>query len=165
MRDARQVGMVVCRKGQDGGLASLHPSLFMVAVPPPGSGTRRRSAAVSQRRRDWRYWLALGLLFGVGHGIAQRLIDGQGEGGGPAGSQSFGVEPFPGEGLEALRRRFGTRPEDVRADLEGLQQQKRDQQQQAETEKRRSELEERQQVEDRQAQQEAERARLDALDR
>ena len=36
----------------------------MVAVPPPRSAVRR----------DWIYWLVLGVCFGIGHGIAERLI-------------------------------------------------------------------------------------------
>ena len=136
----------------------------MVAAPPNRSGSRRGPAA-SAPRRDWRQWLVLGLLFGLGHGVTDRLIRGQGEGAGPAGSQNFSVQPFPGESLEALRRRYGTRPEDVRVDFEALDQEKRNQQDLAETEKRRAELEDRQQAEDRQSQQEAERARVDALDR
>lgn len=136
----------------------------MVAVPPSRSAARR-GAAASAPRRDWRQWLVLGLLFGLGHGVTERLIRGQGDGAGPAGSQNFGVQPFPGESLEALRRRHGTRPEDVRVDFEALDQEKRNQHDQAETERRRAELEDRQRAEERQVQQEAERARVDALDR
>jgi hypothetical protein len=117
----------------------------MVAVPPP------RSAA----RWDWIYWLALGLCFGLGHGIAQRLIRAQGEGGAPAGHQNFGVQAFPGETLEALRRSHGGAPRDVWVDFESLEQEKRNQQDQADAEKQRAELEDRQRAEDRQAQQQA----------
>jgi hypothetical protein len=126
----------------------------MVAVPPP------RSAA----RRDWIYWLVLGLCFGLGHGIAERLIRAQGEGDAPAGHQNFGVQAFPGQTLEALRRRYGGAPQAVWVDFESLEQEKRNQQDQADAEKHRAELEDRQRADDRQAQQEAERARLDALD-
>lgn len=126
----------------------------MVAVPPP------RSAA----RRDWIYWLVLGLCFGIGHGIAERLIRAQGEGGAPAGYKNFGVQAFPGETLEAIRRRYGGAPRDVWVDFETLEQEKRNQQDQADAEKQRAELEDRQRAENRQAQQEAERARLDSLD-
>jgi hypothetical protein len=118
----------------------------------------------SAPRRDWRYWLVLGVCFGLGHGIADRLIRAQGDGGGPAGHQNFGVQAFPGETLEALRRRHGDAPKDVVVDFAALEQEKRNQQDQADADKYRSELEDRQQAEDRQAQQEAERARLDALD-
>ena len=126
----------------------------MVAVPPPQSAVRR----------DWIYWMVLGVCFGIGHGITERLIRAQGERGSPAGHQNFGVQSFPGETLEALRRRHGGEPRDVWVDFESLEQEKRNQQDQADAEKRRAELEDRQQAEDRQAQQEAERARLDALD-
>jgi hypothetical protein len=126
----------------------------MVAVPPSRSPSRRA----------WIDWLALGLCFGLGHGIAERLIRAQGEGGAPAGHQNFGVEAFPGETLEALRRRHGGAPRDVWVDFESLEQEKRNRQDQADAEKQRAELVERQRADDRQAQQEAERARLDALD-
>ena len=131
-----------------------HPPASMVAVHSS------RSAA----RRDWRHWLALGVCFGLGHGIADRLIRSQGDGGGPAGHQNFGVQAFPGETLEALRRRHGDAPKDVVVDFAALEQEKRNQQDQADTGKDRAELEDRQRAEARQAQQEAERARLDALD-
>jgi len=127
----------------------------MVAVPP------LRSAP----RRDWRHWLALGLCFGLGHGIAMRLIRGQAEEGGHAGHQNFGVQAFPGESLEALRRRHGDAPREVWVDFGVLEQEKRNRQEQAEADKQRAEFEDRQHADDRQAQQEAERARLDALDR
>jgi hypothetical protein len=145
--------------------ASTHPHLlaFMVAAPPNSSGVSRAPAA-SAPIRDWRHWLLLGLLFGVGHGVTERLIRGQGDGAGPAGSQNFGVQPFPGESLEALRRRHGDAPKDVWVDFAALEQEKRNQQDQADADKQRAELEDRQQAEDRQAQQQAERARLDALD-
>ena len=145
--------------------ASTHPHLlaFMVAAPPNSSGVSRAPAA-SAPIRDWRHWLLLGLLFGVGHGVTERLIRGQGDGAGPAGSQNFGVQPFPGESLEALRRRHGDAPKDVWVDFAALEQEKRNQQDQADTDKDRAELEDRQRAEARQAQQEAERARLDALD-
>jgi len=126
----------------------------MEAVPPP------RSAA----RRDWIYWLVLGVCFGTGHGITERLIRAQGEGGAPAGHQNFGVQAFPGETLEALRRRHGGAPRDVWVDFKSLEQEKRNQQDQADAEKQRAELEDRQRAENRQAQQEAERARLNSLD-
>jgi len=131
-----------------------YPPASMVAVP------RSRSAP----RRDWRYWMALGACFGLGHGIADRLIRAQGDGGGPAGHQNFGVQAFPGETLEALRRRHGDAPRDVFVDFAALEQEKRNQQDQADADKDRSELEDRQRAEARLAQQEAERARLDALD-
>jgi hypothetical protein len=126
----------------------------MVAVPPS------RSAA----RRDWRYWLALGACFGFGHGVTERLIRGQGDGTGPAGNQNFGVQPFRGESLEALRRRYGGAPREVWVDFEALEQEKRNQNEKADAEKHRAELEDRQRADERQAQQDAERARLDALD-
>ena len=118
----------------------------------------------SGARRDWRHWLALGVCFGLGHGIAERLIRAQGDGGGSAGYQRFGVQSVPGESLESLRRRHGGASGDLLVDFESLEQDKRNQKEQADAEKQRSELEDRQRADERQAQQDAERARLDALD-
>jgi len=126
----------------------------MVAVPAP------RPAA----RRDGRCWRALGLCFGLGYGIADRLIRSQGDGDVTAGHQNFGVQAFPGEPLEAIRRRHGGTPRDVWFDFESLEQEKRNQLDQADADQQRAELEERQRANDRQAQEEAERARLKALD-
>jgi len=153
-------GVSAPRSGQGGSgkmeKASIHPNLLvpMVAVQPSRSGARR----------DWRHWLALGVCFGLGHGIAERLIRAQGDSGGSAGYQRFGVQSFPGESLESLRRRHGGAPGDLLVDFESLEQDKRNQKDQAEAEKQRSELEDRQRADERQAQQDAERARLDALD-
>lgn len=94
-----------------------------------------------------------------------RLIRGQVEEGGHAGHQNFGVQPFPGESLEALRRRHGETTREVWVDFGALEQEKRNRQEQAQADKQRAELEARQQAEERQARQEDERARLDALDR
>jgi hypothetical protein len=126
----------------------------MVAVTTP------RSAA----RRDWRHWLVLGVCFGLGHGIADRLIRGQGDGGAPAGHQNFGVQAFPGETLEALRRRHGGASGNVVVDFASLEQEKLNEQEQTDVEKQRAELEQRRRAEDGQAQQEAERARLKVPD-
>ena len=122
------------------------------------------SSPRSARRRDWRHWLALGLCFGLGHGITQRLLDLRSDEG-SAGVQKFGVQPFPGESLDALRRRYGNQSQPLRADLEALEQERRSQQEKAEAEQRRSELDGQQEAEQQQIRQEAERDRMEALDR
>jgi hypothetical protein len=144
----------------------------MVAVPPSRPGSRRdlgprRSdrALLGWRRWQWPHWLAFGLCFGLAHGISQRLIRAQADGQGAGSPQAFPVQAFPGESLDGLRRRLGGQPQDVRADLEALNQQRQNKQESTELEQRRVELEDRQQAEQQQAQQEKERARFDALDR
>jgi hypothetical protein len=146
--------LIVGRIGQDGTRLNLHPLIaFMVAVSSPRSAPRR----------DWRHWLALGLCFGLGHGITQRVLD-LSSADGPAGVQNFGVQAFPGQTLDAMRQRYGKPGLPVRADLDALQQERRSRLEQAEAERRRGELDDRQEQEDRQARQEAERARIEALD-
>lgn len=147
--------MIVGRIGQDGTRPNPHPLIaFMVAASSPRSAPRR----------DWRFWLALGLCFGLGHGITQRLLDLRSDEG-SAGVQKFGVQPFPGESLDALRRRYGNQSQPLRADLEALEKERRSQQEKAEAEQRRSELDGQQEAEQQQIRQEAERARIEALDR
>jgi hypothetical protein len=146
--------LIVGRIGQDGTRPNPHPLIaFMVAVSSPRSAPRR----------DWRHWLALGACFGIGHGIAARLIELRPDDG-PAGVQNFGVQAFPGQTLDAMRQRYGKPGLPVRADLDALQQERRSQLEKAEAERRRGELDDRQEQEDRQARQEAERARIEALD-
>jgi hypothetical protein len=138
----------------------------MVAAPPPRRGVRGFNGSggpLGSQRWTWRHWLALGACFGIGHGIAARLIELRPDDG-PAGVQNFGVQAFPGQTLDAMRQRYGKPGLPVRADLDALQQERRSQLDKAEAERRRGELDDRQEQEDRQARQEAERARIEALD-
>lgn len=70
-----------------------------------------------RRSPPWLGPLAVGLCFGLGYGITQRLLAlrwtqyvqlGQG----------FELRPFPGTALETLRLRFGASDRPVRADLD-----------------------------------------------
>ena len=65
----------------------------------------------------WRRPLLVGVCFGLGYGLTQRLLDlrlpelvqwGQ----------SFEVRQFPGTSLESLRLRFGSEAQDLRGRLE-----------------------------------------------
>lgn len=138
----------------------------MVVFPPPGRGSRGipGRGPLDTRGWTWRQWLALGLCFGIGYGITQRLLKLRGDEG-PAGVQNFGVQPFPGQSLEQLRRRHGGTVLPLRADLEAFEQDRRMAKQKDEAANRRGELEEEQRAEQRQADQQAEQVRLEALDR
>jgi hypothetical protein len=144
----------------------------MVVLPPTGRGTRGASPPPAERGLGasrawgWRHWLALGLCFGLGHGITERLLKLRSDDG-PAGVQNFSVQPFPGQSLEALRRQHGGPVLPLRADLEAIEQDKRMAREKEEAEERRAELEAEQRAdrEQRQNQADAPSTSLDALDR
>ena len=82
----------------------------------------------------WQGPLVVGLCFGLGYGITQRLL--------ALGlpqliqlGQGFEVRSFPGTSLESLRLRFGAEGQPIRADLE----RQRLEEQQREAEQRQSE--------------------------
>jgi hypothetical protein len=144
----------------------------MVVLPPTGRGSRGatppppESGLGASPAWTWRHWLALGLCFGLGHGITDRLLKLRSDDG-PAGAQNFSVQPFPGQSLEALRRRHGGPVLPLRADLEALEQDKRMAREKAEADDRRAELEAEQRADREQRQQRAEESStsLDGLDR
>jgi hypothetical protein len=128
--------------------------------PPPGPrGSRPRRARAGW---SWTTWLLVGLCFGLGYGLTQRLVrfEAVGE---PGGSQRFGVKPAPGTSLDSLRERSGTRGQKLPADLDRLGQEGQKLREQKEIEKREAELGERERQERERAQREEDRARLEAL--
>ena len=67
----------------------------------------------------WQLPLLVGVCFGLGYGVANRLLALQL----PALvrlGQGFEVRPFPGQSLESLRLQFGTEEREVRGNLEPL---------------------------------------------
>ena len=67
--------------------------------------------------------MVVGLCFGLGYGLSQRLFNLQ------VGElvhfgRNFDVQPFPGSSLESLKLRFGAGDESIRADLESLEMQR-----------------------------------------
>lgn len=64
--------------------------------------------------------MVLGVCFGLGYGITHRLanLDVVVRW---SGGQSFGLRPFPGTGLDAMRRSFGGEARAIRGDLELLE--------------------------------------------
>ncbi len=77
-------------------------------------------AATVLPRRLWRTPLLVGLCFGLGYGLTNRLLALQWPGFVQLG-QSFDVRPFPGTSLQSLRQRFGAEGQEIRADLDLLE--------------------------------------------
>ena len=95
------------------------------APPPPPSGAarprhRRGGELAGTSSWTWPVWLLLGVCFGIGHGLTQRLIELR-PGEAMGGRQSFGVKEFPGSGLEGLRNAHGAQNRSLRADLDALE--------------------------------------------
>ena len=65
----------------------------------------------------WRTPLLVGLCFGLGYGITNRLLDLSWNGLVRLG-HSFNVRPLPGTSLESLRQRYGAEGLPIRADLD-----------------------------------------------
>ena len=81
--------------------------------PRPKSGTKPGT------QPRWQLPLLVGVCFGLGYGVANRLLALQL----PAFvrlGQGFEVRPFPGQSLESLRLQFGTEEREVRGNLEPL---------------------------------------------
>lgn len=92
------------------------------------------------RPRGWRLWLVLGIGFGLGYGITERLVS-LDVGDGRPSSQSFGVKAFPGTPLGTLRQRFGAENQQIRGDLDLLELERQRQRDQAEIKRRQEGLE------------------------
>ena len=65
----------------------------------------------------WRTPLLVGLCFGLGYGITNRLLDLSWNGLVRLG-HNFNVRPLPGTSLESLRQRYGAEGLPIRADLD-----------------------------------------------
>jgi hypothetical protein len=107
-------------------------------------------------------WLLLGVCFGIGHGLTQRLLDLR-PGEGLGGRQSFGVQPFPGSGLDGLRKAHPSETRSLRADLDALEQERLKQKDSQELERRQADLERRDQAERERRDRQEERLRLEEL--
>ena len=86
-------------------------------------GMAKAAPAPQRRPRPWVGPLVVGVCFGLGYGLSQRLFNLQ------VGElvhfgRNFDVQPFPGSSLESLRSRFGSGSESIRADLESLDMQR-----------------------------------------
>lgn len=107
----------------------------MATAPSPSTRSRRQTRPAPPAPR-WRRWLVLGLLFGLGHGLTQRLLEvrwGDDSNRPPAFRAKA---PSGGTSLEELRRRNGDQDKPLTADLETLARQKRNEKQKQEAAKR-----------------------------
>ncbi len=109
-------------------------------------------------------WLLVGACFGLGYGVTQRLLR-VSVSGGWQGHQLFGVKPFPGTGLSSLRERFGAERMQIRGDLDLLELERQKKEEQKETARREAEIKRRQAEDDARRQREADRIRLEAIER
>lgn len=127
----------------------------MATAPPPHTRPRQvRQAAIASPPR-WRRWLLLGLCFGLGYGLTQRLLDVR-WGEGSTKAPSFKPKSPPeGTTLEELRRREGSQPKPLAADLEELSRQQKE-------EKEKEAGAQREEAERQNAAREAEKERLES---
>lgn len=109
-------------------------------------------------------WLLVGACFGLGYGVTQRLLR-VSINGGWQGNQLFGVKAFPGTGLPGLRERFGAERMQIRGDLDLLELERQKTEEKKETARREAEMKRRQAEDDARRQREADRIRLEAMER
>jgi hypothetical protein len=109
-------------------------------------------------------WLFVGACFGLGYGVTQRLLR-LNPGSVWQGSQLFGVKPFPGTSLGALRERFGNDAMEIRGDLDLLELERKRKEDERELAQREADLKRRQVEEEQRRQQEEERQRLEQIQR
>ena len=108
----------------------------MATAPSPQTRSRRQARSASAAAPRWRRWLLLGLFFGLGHGLTQRVLEmswGEGSDRPPA---FRAMPPSGGATLEQLRQQHGEKAKPLTADLEALARQKREEQDKAEAAKR-----------------------------
>jgi len=140
----------------------------MVPAPPaPPSGAasprqRRGAERAGTTSWSWPVWLLLGVCFGIGHGLTKRLLDLR-PGEGLGGRQPFGVQAFPGSGLDGLRKAHPSESRSLRADLDALEKERLKQKDSQELERRQADLERRDQEERERRERENERLRLEEL--
>ena len=85
---------------------------------PPAASAQATPPAHS--RPLWQVPLLVGVCFGLGYGVTQRLLSLQLPSLVRLG-QGFEVRPFPGTSLESLRLRFGAEDQEIRGDADPLQ--------------------------------------------
>lgn len=105
-------------------------------VPQPQPSDRRRPSG-----SRWQLWLVLGLFFGLGYGLTQRLLGLRVDGLLP-NQPGYGFKEPPGTRLEELRKRSGDTPAaPIRADLDRLERETRARREAAEASRRKAEAE------------------------
>jgi len=135
------------------------------ARPPaprsPGTGRPRTEGS----HAPWWRWLVFGLCFSLGFGLTQRL----GRMGATTAAKgtvpSFAAQDSPGTRLGELQKRLGVEGHSLRSDLERLAEERRQEGQRQEEESRKATEEQRSQERQEAAQREADRIRLEALNK
>ncbi|MEB3318783.1 MAG: hypothetical protein VKO39_11670 [Cyanobacteriota bacterium] len=97
----------------------------MATAPSPTSASRRQARPAPSPPR-WRRWLFLGVCFGLGYGLTQRLLDVRWEDDSNRPPAFRTKAPAGGLSLEQLRRQHGAEPtKPLAADLDTLAREKR----------------------------------------
>lgn len=109
-------------------------------------------------------WMFVGACFALGYGVTQRLMRVD-AGLVWQGRQSFGVKPFPGTTLKALGERYGGDPMEIRGDLDLLELERQKQKEEKEVVAREAEIKRRDAEDQERRLREAERVRLEGLQR
>jgi hypothetical protein len=107
----------------------------MATAPSPPSRSRRQVRRADPPPR-WRRWLLLGLFFGLGYGMTQRLLEVRWGGGANRPPAFRAKSPAGGTTLEELRRQHGNTTKPLTADLEALVREKRETKRQQDAAKR-----------------------------
>lgn len=133
-------------------------------APAPSPTTRsRRPARQAKATPRWRRWLLIGLFFGIGHGLTQRLMEvrwGEGSNRPPAFRAKA---PSGGTSLEELRRQHGQKAKPLIADLDTLAREKREETEKQAAAKREEEARQKASLQQEKDRMESERRRLEAF--
>jgi len=111
------------------------------ATTPTSSAPAPSGPAQQPARRSRRQWLILGACVGLGYGVTDRLVNLQITPTWLNNNQRFEVRPFPGTGLDSLRRQTGDSTTPIRADLDQIEMERRQKREAAELERRRTAME------------------------
>jgi hypothetical protein len=135
-----------------------------MATTPSSTPRTRRQTRQEPPAPPWRRWLLLGLLFGLGYGFTQRLLDIRWQENTNRPPAFRTKPPTGGVSLDELRRRNGVKTKPLPADLDSLARQKREELQKKEAAKQEEAA--RQEAAQRAEKQrlESERRRLEAFD-
>ena len=136
----------------------------MPTAPSPTTRTRRQARSSPPAPR-WRHWLLLGLFFGLGHGLTQRLLGVRWQDNSNRPPAFRATPRSGGISLDELRQRHGDQTKALVADLDSLAREKREQQQKLEAAKREETARLSAAQQEEKDRLESERRRLDAFNR
>lgn len=98
----------------------------MATAPPPTTRPRQARRAPTPPAPRWRRWLLLGVLFGLGYGLTQRLLEVRWGEGAPKAPAFKPTSTPSGTTLEELRGQHGEKAKPLTADLEELARKQRE---------------------------------------